>query len=97
MTNRKIRSGIGQVALVKKWLALYSLPYREEDITWNFDSRGYLESFKVILDRMTMLKDFDADRHRPEFINSGNIKVTVCINTGNSNHPLFSQANENKR
>ena len=92
MTNRKIMSGIGQISLLKKWLALYCLPYREECITWNFDSRGYLESFEIILDRKTMLKDFEADSNRPEFINSGSIKVTVCLNTSKSIHPLSSQA-----
>jgi hypothetical protein len=71
--------GIGQMALIKKWLQKYRIPYKEEDILWSFNKDGYLKSFEISLDKEKMVQDFVNETLTPEFVKSGKITISVIL------------------
>lgn len=72
-----IEKGIGQIALIKKWMQKYRIPFNDNDIQWSFDKDGYLKSIEITLDREEMIKDFEKESLTPEFVKSGIIKISI--------------------
>ena len=72
-----IEKGIGQIALVKKWMQKYRIPFNDNDIQWSFDKDGYLKSIEITPDREEMIKDFENESLTPEFVKSGIIKISI--------------------
>jgi hypothetical protein len=70
---------IGQIALVIKWLKKYKIPFQKERIKRFTDKKGHTTSFKVLIDKDAMLKDFKYEKITPEFIKSGEVYITFKV------------------
>ena len=71
---------IGQLALIQKWLDHYGLPYKKENISRIPDEKGFTKAFEVLLDNSAMISEFKDENYTPEFLENGEIKITVTLN-----------------